>query len=93
MANGYTFTFGKKIMDPEQLEAVMQRCFRLFPIESFVWGGATFTRGNNLRIVTNANQLFEGKFMGLNNDNMVCLLTEEMIITQQVSTITEIHLV
>ena len=84
------FYLGAKALNPEQLEIVMQRCHRLFPVESLVWEGTTFKRGNVLRVVTDKDEAYEGKFMGTNDDNMVCLVTNDCVVAQQIDTITEI---
>lgn len=78
-------------LEPEQLEAVMENCYRLFPIDSLNWDGITFRRGNILRIITSNSTQIEGKFIGLNNEDMVCLLTNHSVVAQEINTITEIH--
>ncbi|MCL2215864.1 MAG: hypothetical protein FWB91_02465 [Defluviitaleaceae bacterium] len=86
------FSLGSRGLSPEQLKVVKQRCYRLFPIESLLWDGTTFTRGSTLHIVTDKNENFVGQFMGTNNENMVCIVTDESIVAQQINTITEIRL-
>ena len=46
------FTLRPDQLEPEQLEAVIQNCYRLFPIDSLDWDGTTFRRGHILRIIT-----------------------------------------
>ena len=82
---------GSKVLTSEQLDAVIKRCRRLFPIESLVWDGTTFKSGSTLRMVNDKDEIFEGEFLGINNDNMVCLITAECIVAQQINAIAEIH--
>jgi len=93
ITRGVIFSLGAMHLSPEQLEAVMQKCYRLFPIESFLWDGSTFKRGSTLRIVTDRNNTYEGKFMGINADCMLCLVTAECVIAQEIKTITEIQVI
>ena len=79
-------------LEPEQLEAVMKNCYRLFPIDSFMWEGTIFHRGNILRIVTNNSTAIEGKFIGINEDAMVCLLTSHSVVAQEIHTIEDVSI-
>jgi len=89
-AGSTILSHGSKVLTPKQLEAVIKRCRRLFPIESLVWDGTTFKSGSTLRMVNDRDEIFEGEFLGINNDNMVCLVTAECIVAQQINAIAEI---
>jgi len=93
ITKGAILSLGARHLSPTQLEAVMQRCYRLFPIDSFNWEGSTFRRGNTLRIVTDRDSTYEGRFMGINSDKMLCLVTAECVIAQEMKTITEIQVI
>jgi len=84
------FTLRPDQLEPEQLEAVIQNCYRLFPIDSLDWDGTTFRRGHILRIITSNSTAIEGEFIGLNNEDMVCLVTNDSVIAQEINTISEI---
>ena len=74
---------------PGDIEMVLQRCYLLFPIENLRFNGITFTRGMLVRVVTNRNTTIEGKFMGTNEDNMVCFLTSNSVIAHELGNIEE----
>ncbi|MCL2840174.1 MAG: hypothetical protein FWE05_05315 [Defluviitaleaceae bacterium] len=84
-------SIGSRNLTLKQLDVMMQRCRRMFPIESFVWEGITFNRGSNIRVITNKDETFEGQLMGINNENMICLVTSDYIIAQQMNAIIKIH--
>jgi len=81
----------------KDLEGVIQRCYKLFPIENIRFKGATFQRGMLVRVVTDRKKTIEGKFMGKNADNMVCFLTNSSVIAhaldniEEMSTITQVR--
>ena len=75
---------------PGDIEAVLKRCYSLFPIESLMFNGITFYRGTPVRVVTNRNTTIEGKFVGANADNVVCFLTPYSVIAHELGNIEEI---
>ena len=77
-------------LDPEQLDAFLVNCARLFPIEALDWNGTLFSRGNFLQVTTNDNTIIEGEFIGINEDGMVCLMTNHSVIAQEITTIEHI---
>ena len=78
-------------MNAEELETLMQNCYQLFPVEHLKWEGVTFRRGNTLRIKTTTSAAIEGQFIGLNGDNMLCLMTDNSVIAQEMGTIEDIQ--
>ena len=74
---------------PGDVEAVLKRCYSMFPIDSLRFNGATFRRGMLVRVVTNRNKTIEGEFVGVNNDNMVCFLTPYSVIAHEIDNIEE----
>ena len=64
-------------------DAIVDRCYFLFPIESLMFKGATVRRGMYVRATTSRNKTIEGKFLGINNENIVCFLTENKIIAHE----------
>ena len=77
-------------LKPDQLEEVMQNCYKLFPIDSLSWDGTKFERGSILRVVNSNAIAIEGKFIGLNDENMLCIMTNNSVIAQEIGTISEI---
>jgi len=73
--------------DPSRMEEVRKRCKVLFPIENLMFNGATFTCGMVVRIVTHKQIAIEGEFVGTNRDNMLCLVTRETIVAQEIRAI------
>ena len=84
-------SLGVHNLDPEERESLMQRIYNHFPIETLKWDGTTFWRGSILRVVNDKDETFEGQFIGLNEDNMVCLFTNDSVIAQQMKSITDIR--
>ena len=74
---------------PGDVDAVLQRCYSLFPIEKLLFNGTVIERGMQVRAVTNRNKTIEGKFMGANEDNMICFLTPNTVIAHELSNIEE----
>lgn len=71
------------------IDAVLKRCYSLFPIDSLRFNGATYRRGMQIRVVTNKNKTIEGKFVGINNENVLCLLTPDSVIAHEIESIEE----
>jgi len=77
--------------NPDQIDHVLENCYRTFPIESLDFNGATFRRGVEVRITTNRNITIEGQFIGANQSEMLCLMTNETIIAQEIGAILEMQ--
>ena len=75
----------------KDMEKILQKCYDLFPKEILQFDGEIYRRGMKVRIITSQNKIFEGKFLGLNNDNMICLMTRKFIIAHAVKNIDEIE--
>ena len=78
-------------LEPDQLEFIMERCYKLFPIPALNWDGVDYSRGNFLRIITNNNTIIEGKFLGINHDGMVCLMTNHAVVAHEIQAIEDIQ--
>ena len=79
--------------DPERTEEVRNRCSSLFPVEQLTFNGATFTRGAIVRIITHRQLAIEGEFLGTNHSNMLCLVTPETIVAQELQAIETIQII
>jgi len=84
---------GEIEFDPSRTEEVRKRCSALFPIENLNFDGATFKRGNILRIVTHKQDALEGEFVGTNRNNMLCLVANSSIIAQELRAIETIQVI
>jgi len=76
----------------KDMDKILQKCYDLFPKEMLQFDGEIYRRGMKVRIITSQNKIFEGKFLGLNNDNMICLMTRKFIIAHAVKNIEEIEI-
>jgi hypothetical protein len=79
--------------DPARADEVRKRCTRLFPIEDLQFNGTTFRRGAIIRIVTNQQAAIEGEFVGTNRNAMLCLVTNQSVIAQELNTIETIQVI
>jgi len=77
--------------DPTQIENVLENCYRSFPIDNFSFNGATFHRGASVRITTSRKKIIEGQFIGTNQSDLVCLVTDNSVIAQEIGAIMEIQ--
>jgi len=73
------------------LETVIKKCYDMFPMDILQFHGEIYKRGMNIRLVTRGNKIFEGKFLGLNSDNMICLMTKGFIIAQSLKNVEEME--
>lgn len=76
----------------EELRQVLQRCYKLFPKEMVQFNGETYKRGMKLKIVTLQEKSFEGEFIGCNERNMLCILTNRYIIAHEITNIQQIEI-
>ena len=74
------------------LEQILKKCYTMFPTEILHFRGEIYKRGMNIRLVTTQNKTFEGKLLGLNSDNVICLMTKNFIIAQALNNIEQIEM-
>ncbi len=77
----------------EDIRQVIQKCYKLFPKEMVQFNGETYKRGMQLKIVTLQKKSFEGEFIGCNEKNMLCILTNKYIIAHELTNIEEIKII
>ena len=56
------------------------------------FNGETYKRGMKLKIITLQKKSFEGEFIGCNERNMLCILTNKYIIAHEITNIQEIEI-
>lgn len=78
--------------DKDDLKAVLDRCYTVFPLEMFSFHGQTYRRGMKIKITTLQNKIFEGELIGFNTKNMVCIMTSRLIVAHELQNIREIVL-
>lgn len=76
----------------EQINSILQRCYSIFPTEILQFNGETFKRGTKVRVITNQSKVLEGEFIGMNNDNVVCIFTSTYIAAHNINNIKDICL-
>ena len=76
---------------PDQLSNILENCYRTFPIDNIDFNGATFRRGTPVRITTIRQTTIEGQFIGTNQAEMLCLMTDSSVIAQEIGAILEIQ--
>ena len=77
-------------MVSEQLKIVLKTCYPLFPIDYVKWNGLTYKRGSLLRVDTGINTSLEGEFVGVSDENMLCLLTARSVVAHELNSIIKI---
>lgn len=75
------------------IPSIIERCCGLFPTEIFVYDGQTVRRGALIRVKTVKNKIIEGKFIGLNNENVICIVTRKSIIAYKLNNTARITVV
>lgn len=75
-----------------EVREVIERCHAMFPIESVVYHGVTFERGMDVKITLSDKKSFIGQFVGVNDRNMVCVITPKSIVTQDLRLIKDLVL-
>jgi hypothetical protein len=78
---------------PKDMNKIMQKCYNLFPNDIIQFRGETFTRGMRVRVRTSQHKIFEGQLIGLNKDNMLCVLTKRYIVAHELDKIEEMNVV
>lgn len=69
---------------------ILDRCYALFPLDSISFHGRQFKRGMKVRITTRQNKTFEGEFIGTNNKNLVCIMTNKLVVAHEMNNISDI---
>ncbi|MDR1639496.1 MAG: hypothetical protein LBC41_07295 [Clostridiales bacterium] len=77
---------------PKDMGKILQKCYALFPNDIIQFQGVTFTRGMQVRVRTSQHKTFEGQLIGLNKENMLCLLTKRYIVAHELDKIEEMNL-
>lgn len=75
--------------DNTNVKTALAKCYSMFPKEMFVFRGSAYKRGMNVRVTTMQHYTFEGKIIGSNNHDMVCVITPKYIIAHEISHIAD----
>lgn len=74
-----------------EFERVLKKCYDMFPGEILRFHGEVYRRGTNIRLTTTQNKVLEGEFLGLGEDNMICIMTKKFIIAQDLVNIERVE--
>lgn len=75
------------------VKKIMQKCYNLFPKDIIPFNGEVFKRGMIVRVITSQRKVIEGELIGLNNDDMLCLMTSRYVVAHDLRNIEEITLI
>lgn len=74
-----------------EVGSIIEKCYELFPIETFSFKGKVFKRGMKVEMVTEDKKKYEGEIIGANNANVICIITSRCIITREINSIVTIQ--
>lgn len=77
----------------KDINAILQKCYKLFPMDIVTFRGQTYRRGASIRVTTVQQKIFEGELIGLNSNHMLCLLTKKYIIAHELDNIEDITVI
>ncbi len=75
---------------PSEIHKVIEKCVMLFPRPNMAFGGSVLGKGMLVRVTTVNKRSFEGIFIGTNNDNMICILTGNLVKIDLLDNIAEV---
>lgn len=78
---------------PVNLKQVVERCCLLFPMETIIFRGQSFRRGMKVKITTISKKTFEGQLIGINADNVLCIIAKGIIAADILEHIIDIALI
>ena len=72
------------------LKNILNKCYLMFPNDNFKYMDETIQRGMKIKITTDQNKIFEGEFLGLNNQKVLCMLTSSFLVAHALDNIISI---
>lgn len=76
----------------KDIKMVLERCYTLFPLESVNFKGQVFKRGMRVKITTFQDKTFEGELIGTNYRNLVCIMTNKLVVAHDLNNIRDISI-
>jgi len=76
---------------PKDLDTITEKCCGMFPNEMLRFNGILVRRGMTVRALTTENKTIEGRFIGTNTENMVCIITCRHVVAQELRRIADIQ--
>lgn len=77
----------------KDIQLILERCYTLFPTDNINFQGNIIKRGMKIKVTTLQNKVFEGEFIGTNSKNMVCIITNKLVIAYEINNIEKISLI
>ena len=74
------------------LGRILERCYMLFPRDVVHFHGQTYKRGMTVRVTTVKNRIYEGRLIGLNSQDVLCVLTSTNIVANELDKIEEMSI-
>ncbi|MCL2351164.1 MAG: hypothetical protein FWC55_01390 [Firmicutes bacterium] len=74
------------------LSRILDRCYMMFPREVINFRGQVYKRGMTVRVKTVRNKIYEGRLIGLNSENVLCVLTATNIIAHELDKIEDMSI-
>ncbi len=93
-----SFLFFRKLSKeceyPIQVFNTMIKDFYLmFPKEVIMFKGNIYKRGMLIKVITLHKKIYEGEFVGFNGKDMICIITKNAIVTNNIKNIKDIILI
>jgi hypothetical protein len=77
--------------EPHNRESVTKKFCALFPNEQLKFNDTLFKRGMQIRISTIRDKFIEGQFIGVNSENIICVITQHQVVAQELGMVDEIE--
>jgi hypothetical protein len=74
-------------------DEIIKRCYSIYSMDTFNFHGQTLKRGMHIRLTTLQDKSYEGEIIGLNSNNMLCIITRELVIAHELSNVREIMII
>ena len=82
-----------KRQNSSKLTKALKDCFAYFPETELSFNGEVYTRGMIIKITTSNKKVLEGILLGINLDNIYCILTRTSVETESLINIREINII
>jgi len=75
--------------ETESYRNMLKNVRSMFPIERITFRETEFTRGMKVRVTLSMNKTVEGEFVGINEENVICVISRELIAADKLDNIKE----
>ncbi len=67
--------------------------YLMFPKQAIMYKGNIYRRGMIIKVTTLHKKIYEGEFVGFNGKDMICIITQTSIVTNNIKNIKDIVLI